>query len=189
MGTHGLNMILETAGLTAYMDQLPPDNMTREVDFAILAAINQALEAAYGARGGRGMALRIGREMVRGGLNRFGVFAGMSDPAFQALPLQQRVWLGLQALVAVFTRFCDQPSHLEEHDDHYILIIKHEPFSWGRVADAPVGHALAGIIQQVLHWATDGYEFHVQQIACRAVGAEDSMFKINKNPIGGVSFG
>jgi predicted hydrocarbon binding protein len=57
------------------------------------------------------------------------------------------------------------------------------------VADQPVSHAVAGIIQEVLHWATNGYEFHVQQIACRAMGAEQSVFRINKNPIGGVSFG
>lgn len=189
MGLHGLNTILNTAGLDAYINHLPPDNMARQFDFAALAAISQGLEDAYGGRGGRSIALKVGRAMVQGGLNRFGALAGMSDPAFQSLPLKQRVQIALDALAAVFTRFSDQECSIKEHSNHYLFIVENDPFSWGRVADQPVSHAVAGIIQEVLHWATNGYEFHVQQIACRAMGAEQSVFRINKNPIGGVSFG
>jgi predicted hydrocarbon binding protein len=56
--------------------------------------------------------------------------------------------------------------------------------AWARSSDRPVCHALGGIIQEALRWASNGYEFHVQETTCRASGSEHCVFKINKKPIG-----
>lgn len=184
MGRNGLNAILSLAGLEPYIDQIPPDNLARQFDFAAMAALNQALEDMYGARGGRGMALRIGRACFARGLKNFGAMAGMSDPAFQALPLESRGKLGLEALAAIFTNFTDQRSLFIEQDATYELHTDFSPIAWGRTADKPVCHALVGIIQESLRWASDGYEYHVQEVSCRAVGGESCIFRVNKKPIG-----
>jgi hypothetical protein len=105
MGQNGLNAVLSLAGLEGYIEHPPPDSLTKQVDFAHLAALNQALEDMYGARGGRGMALRIGRACFSRGMKSFGALKGISDPAFKVLPLESRVYLGLEALASVFTNF------------------------------------------------------------------------------------
>ncbi len=183
MGRTGLQALLETAGLLA--DAVyPPDNMSRQFDFALIAAMNAALEEMYGARGGRGMALKIGRASFACGMKRFGALAGVADPAFQVLPLLDRVDLGLKALASIFTNFSDQKTALEDAGEHYLLHIDASPFAWGRVTDKPVCHALVGIVQECLRYVSNGYEFHVYEVACTATGTETCILQVNKQPLG-----
>ncbi|MFN8373871.1 MAG: 4-vinyl reductase [Anaerolineae bacterium] len=184
MGKSGLDALLSSAGLENYIQHPPPDNLARQFDFAYMAAMHEALEELYGTKGGRGMALRIGRACFSHGLKDFGAMAGVSDPAFQALPLPDKTLLGLKALAYIFTHFSDQESDVVDGGDAYHFIVDISPMAWGRVADRPVCHALSGIIQESLRWVTKGYEFHVQEIACHATGSDQCIFKINKKPIG-----
>lgn len=184
MGKSGLDALLSSAGLETYIQHPPPDNLSRQFDFAYMAAMYEALEELYGTKGGRGMALRIGRACFSLGLKDFGALAGVSDPAFQSLPLPDKTLLGLKALAYIFTHFSDQHSNVTDEGDAYHFIVEVSPFAWARVADRPVCHALSGIIQESLRWVTKGYEFHVQEIACHATGSDQCVFKINKKPIG-----
>jgi hypothetical protein len=184
MGQSSLNAVLSLAGLDEYIRYPIEDNLKKAFDFSGMAGMCQALEDLYGVRGGRGMALRIGRAAFARGMKNFGAMAGMRDPAFIALPLDQRTRLGLDALAAIFTNFSDQDSTISDEGDFYIFETAHSPFAWGRTADRPICHALVGIIQESLRWASDGYEFHVQEIECRATGSETCIFQINKQPIG-----
>ena len=189
MGRNGLNAILSMSGLESYIDQLPPDNMAKQFDFAYMAAMSEALEDMYGPRGGRGIALRIGQATFSSGMKNFGALAGMSQPAFKALPMPKRVDLGLKALAAVFTRFTDQQTTIEDNDDHYLVTVDISPMAWGRSIEQPVSHALVGIIRECLRWSSHGYEFHVYELPRQTTGEENFLFKINKTPIGGGSFG
>jgi predicted hydrocarbon binding protein len=184
MGKNGLNAILSLAGLETYIDNPPPDTLDKQFDFAYLAALSEALEDMYGARGGRGMALRVGRACFAHGMKSFGALAGVSDPAFSVLPLGSRSYLGLRALASVFSGFSDQSSDVRDSGDSYEFAVDVSPFSWARTADRPVCHALTGIIQEALRWSSNGYEYHVQEIACHATGADECVFKVHKKPIG-----
>jgi predicted hydrocarbon binding protein len=184
MGQSGLNMVLSLAKQDEYIGHYPPDNLTAQFDFASMSAIQQSLEDIYGSRGGRGMALRIGRACFSTGMKSFGALAGMSDPAFRALPRDERCRMGLEALTAVFNKFTSQHSSVEEDEQAYRFIVENSPMVWGRRADKPVCHALAGILQECLRWASNGYEYIVYETACRAVGDEHCIFTINKTPIG-----
>jgi len=186
MGQQGLATILSMAGLDTYIDTPPPDNLARQFDFAYMAALSQALEDMYGTRGGRGIALRIGRATFSQGFKSFGMLAGMAHPAYAALPLEQRTDLGVRAMAAVFTRFSDQTTTVSDGGDAYLFTVENSPMAWGRTSERPVCHALAGIIQEGMRWASRSYEYHVQEIACRAAGADACTFKVSKNPIGGV---
>ncbi|MBC7810334.1 MAG: 4-vinyl reductase [Burkholderiales bacterium] len=189
MGRNGLNALLSLADLEKYSDHPPANTMERGFDFAAMAALNHALEEMYGARGGRAIALRIGRAWVAQGLKGFGAMKGIADPAFRALPLDQRVQLGMVALATTFTQFSDQHSRLEESgptDRAYRFIVEPSPMAWGRTADRPVCHALVGALQETLRWASNGYEFHAYETSCRA-GSGDTdrcVFVVNKRPMG-----
>ena len=184
MGQHGLSALLSLAGLEEYIDQEPPDNLELQFDFAAMAALNEALESMYGARGGRGMALRIGRAAFAQGLKRFGVMNGRADAAFQALPLEQRMHFGLLGLASIFTRFSDQQCRVEISDDAYLFRVEQCAMAWGRSAEKPVCHAMVGILQECLRWASNGSEFYVRETACRATGSPECIFRINRTAIG-----
>jgi predicted hydrocarbon binding protein len=184
MGQSGLSMVLNQAKQDRYIAHYPPDNLGREFDFTSMSAIQIALEDIYGVRGGRGMALRIGRAAFSQGLKNFGALAGINDPAFRALPRDERCRLGLSALADIFTRFSDQKSSIEEDEKAFRFVAQISPMSWGRITDKPVCHALAGIIQECARWSSNGYEYIVHETACRACGDEACVFTINKTPIG-----
>ncbi len=183
MGQVGLNAVLTLAGLDSYVGTPPPDNLKREFDFAAMAALNIALEQTYGTRGGRGIAMRIGRACFSQGMRSFGALAGISDPAFRAKPLEECGALGLKALAHVFNTFSDQGSRVEIDQTTYRFIVNPSPVAWGRTSDKPVCHALAGIIQEAMRWASNGREYYVFETACRACGEPECVFTINKTPI------
>jgi predicted hydrocarbon binding protein len=184
IGRNGLNAILGLAKLDALIDSLPPDNLDKEFDFAALSALTLALEEMYGVRGGRGMALRIGRACFAAGFKHFGALRGMGDPAFVALPLESRIKIAVPAFASIFTKFTDQISSVLDDGDALEFVANPSPFAWGRVDDRPVCHTLSGILQEGMRWASNGHEFHVQEVACKARGDATCVFRINKTPIG-----
>lgn len=184
MGPNGLNVVLSLAGLDRYIGNLPPDDLAKQFDFAYMASLNYALEEMYGIRGGRGMALRVGRASFSQGLRRFGALSGVAHPAFRNLPLEERCDLGLRALADIFTNFSDQASSVQISDNGYLFTVNTSPMAWGRISDKPVCHALVGILQECLRWVSNGHEFYVHETACLACGDGHCEFKINNTPIG-----
>ncbi len=183
MGRTGLNLLLDSVNLDHYAIDLPADDLKREFSFESMAAFHIALEHSYGTRGGRGMALRIGRAAFSLGFKHFGVLAGMSHPAFRALPLGERTRLGLDGLAHIFNHFSDQTTQIEDAGDSFRMIVKPSPMAWGRTSDKPVCHSLAGIIQECMRWSSNGREFAVVEIACQACGADACVFSVNKAPL------
>jgi hypothetical protein len=78
-GKNGVNTILNFANLSSLVDNYPPDNLDRAFDFAHFSMINQALEEIYGTRGGRGLALRVGRTTFDDVLKDYGGIKGRQD--------------------------------------------------------------------------------------------------------------
>lgn len=184
MGKHGMHALLGYAELLHYTQELPPDTLERSFDFTEISALNYALEEMYGQRGGRGMALRIGSAAFAQGFKNFGALRGIGDPAFRALSLEKRTELGLRALANVLTHFTDQQSIVTVEGSNFVFSSVVCPFAWGRTSDKPVCHAMTGLIQECLRWASNGYEFYVREVSCRACGDPECVFRIAKTPIG-----
>lgn len=183
LGQHGLHTLLELSELSHLIDQTPDTSMDRTFDYACIASMNQALEDLYGIRGGRGMALRIGRVAFAKGWRNFGVMNAMKDPAFRVLPLAHRVELSIRALVGIFTHFCDQYSWVEVTDKNYLLKTRCSSMAWGRESDRPACHIIVGMIQECLSWATNGYEFNTREVECCAKGDEHCSFRVERMPL------
>lgn len=184
-GPSSLESVLEVSGLAKRFDGgLPPDNLQPGLDFSELAGFNAALEAVYGVRGGRGIALRTGTAFFELGLQGVGVLRGVTAPEFATLPTEAQAQISLMGLAAVFTSLTDQTTHLEETERAFQLVVRQSPFAWERVSDKPVCHVHVGAIQMCLRWATGGHEFAVYETTCRATGADKCVFQITKRPIG-----
>ncbi|MFN8379766.1 MAG: 4-vinyl reductase [Anaerolineae bacterium] len=180
VGDHGFSNLMARAGMPYDRANLPADDMERAFDFALLATINQALDEAYGARGGRGMALRAGRAWLVKGLNRFGALSGIDDPAFRTLPADERVRIALKALASIFSHFTDQVTELEDTPTSFHFVVEISPLAWGITADKPVCHALVGLLQETARWAANGREYVVREIECKATGGERCVFAVSK---------
>lgn len=180
VGEHGFANLMARASLPYDRANLPPDDMERAFDFALMASLNQALDEVYGARGGRGMALRAGRAWLVKGLNRFGALSGIDDPAFRTLPADERVRIALKALASIFTHFTDQITELEDTPARFEFIVEISPLAWGMAAEKPVCQALVGLLQETARWAANGREYVVREVECHASGGQRCVFAISK---------
>jgi len=183
MGRHGLDAILGSAGLSQFIDELPVETLQRQFDFRAVSKINAALDDLYGLRGGRGMALRSGRAWFARGLINFGALRGIADPAFRALPLEDRSRVSLRALADIFSNFSDQTSRVEEDATVFRFIVEQSPFAYERQSDRPVCHPLVGLLQEHVRWASNGREYIVRETHCAASGEGHCTFLINKNAV------
>lgn len=183
MGKNGVNAIFNLANLQHLIDNLPPNNLDREFDFADFSAIWGALEEMYGPRGGRGLAQRAGRATFDDALRNFGALAGVGDMAFKVLPLQAKLRIGLPAMAKIFTQTSDQLSTVEEKEDHFVYTIHRCPVCFGRHTDKPSCFIATGLLQAGLKWVSGGNEFRVNESRCLAVGDPVCDFIIYKEPI------
>jgi hypothetical protein len=184
MGKNGLNVILNLAGLSKWINNYPPDNLDRHVDFADFTALHVAIEEMYGPRGARGPALRAGRATFNLALKNFGALAGVADDAFKTLPLDTRIHIGLPASARIFSQLTDQLSVVDETDDAYIWTTHRCPICWTRTGSVkPVCYISTGLLQALLNWLSGGLEFRIQESKCCAVGDPVCEFVIQKEAI------
>lgn len=183
-GKNGVNAVLNYSNLSSLVDNFPPDNLDRAFDFAHFSMIIQALEEIYGRRGGRGLALRIGRTTFDDVLKDYGALAGVSDLAFRVLPIQMKISIGLQAMAKIFSEKSDQISTVEELDDSYVYTIEQCPICWAREEeDHPICFYMVGLLQEGLNWISGGKDFRINETKCIAIGDDICEFTIYKQPI------
>ncbi len=183
MGTNGLNAVLNLAGLSEFIGNYPPDNLEKEFDFADFTALQVALEDMYGARGGRGLALRAGRAAFASALKGFGALAGVGDMAFKVLPLPAKLKIGIPAMASIFNQFSDQISNVYDQGDHFLYTLERCPMCWNRTADRPVCYMGQGLLQEGLRWVSGGHEFRVVMQTCKAQGDDMGRYLIYKEPL------
>jgi len=182
IGRNGLNAVLNLAGLKHYVNNLPPNDLTKAFAFEEFSAINQALEDMYGARGGRGLAIRAGRAVLKYALKEFGAVLGIADLTFRLMPLGMKMKVGLNAMAETFNNFSDQIVRIEEEPEYFLYIIERCPTCWGRKADHPICYAGLGLLQEGVHWVSGGKTIDVEEITCIAKGDSTCTYRIAKKP-------
>jgi len=183
MGRNGVNAMLNLAHLKRLAGGYPPNNFDRQVTFDELAGMMHALEALYGPRGGRGVALRAGRACFKYGLREFGPSLGIADLAFRLLPLPMKLKAGAEVFCETFNKFSDQVVHLGEAEDHFVWENVRCPLCWGRHSDGPCCFLAVGILQESLYWVSGGKNFEVYESECVACGGESCKIIIEKKPL------
>ena len=114
-----------------------PITRTLNFPFKHVSQILSGLEALYGPRGGRGVALRSGRACFQYGLREFGPLFGLTDLTFRLLPLQTKLKVGGNSFAEMFNRYSDQRVMVEHDAKHIYWHITRCPMCWERHTDAP----------------------------------------------------
>jgi len=183
MGRNGVNAILNLARLQQRIGNYPPNNFDKEFSFDELGRLLQALDEVYGSRGGRGLALRVGRACFRFGIKDFGPMLGIADLAFRILPLGMKLKVGFEVLAETFNKFTDHRVRLGEDEQYFHWIIERCGTCWGRQCDSPCCHLAVGLLEEGLYWVSGGENFYIEEVSCIAAGDSTCTILIGKHPL------
>lgn len=182
MGSHGVDAVLHLAALEKYVQNYPPDGKERDFPFETVSLLQSALEQAYGPRGGRGLALRVGRACFKYGLREYGSMLGLTEMAFRLLSMPTKLSAGAKSFANLFNKHTDQKVRVEEKDNKIFWHIERCPLCWGRTTEEPVCHLAVGLIQESMYWLSGGKVFDVKETACIAKGDAACTIEIDTLP-------
>ncbi len=143
----------------------------------------QALEETYGAPGGRGLALRIGRAAFRYGLKYFGDRAGFRTMEFRLLPAPKRVGSGLQTLAHVVAEETGSQIVVTDEGDHWRWQMRRGRGNEGRRSAGQSCFLIAGLLQEFSAWAGGGRFYQVTETECQSTGSRACVYRIEKKPL------
>jgi predicted hydrocarbon binding protein len=182
MGVPGVDAVLRLASLEKFIQDYPPAEKERDFSFETISLLQSTLEQAYGPRGGRGVALRVGRACFKYGLKEYGSMLGLTEMAFRLLSLPTKLRTGTKTFADLFNMHTDQKVRVEEKENKIFWHIERCPLCWGRSADEPVCHLAVGLIQESLYWLSGGKVFDVKEITCIAQGDASCTIVIDPTP-------
>ena len=183
MGANGVDAILRLAPLESFIQNSPQVNAEHTLSFETVSLLQSTLEQAYGPRGGRGLALRVGRACFKHGLKEYGSMLGLTEIAFRLLPLPTKLHTGAKAFADLFNKHTDQKVHVEYKDNKIFWHIERCPLCWERKAEEPICHLAVGLLQEALYWVSGGKVFNVEETACIARGDTACTIVIDQIPL------
>ncbi len=181
MGKNGVSALLNRAGLEAWITALPADDTERGVDFAEFSALLAALDDLYGPRGGRGLARRAGWAAFPQMMTRLEALQPLVDLPTRGITPTEKLQLALQSLAEAFSQASDQLCSVSEDGDAFSFHIQRCPACWGRKAeDGPACAALAGLLDECVHWLFGGEPTRLEETECIAQGGTACSFRLPK---------
>ena len=172
IGKNGVNAVLNQAKLRNRINNYPKNTLDKNFRFEEISQIQTALEASYGLRGGRGLALRAGRACFKHILRDFGPEMNFTDLASRIDPLEDKVRMTTKVLAEVFNKVSDQRVTVTENENRFLWVISPCPFCWQREAEDAVCLMAVGLLQEALYWVSGGKFFHLEETNCIARGDE-----------------
>ena len=176
LGAKTLTVVLEKADLDPEL--INPEtlsHLTNVTAAETYARIQHALRIYYG-RGARGTLLRIAPVLWERLLEN----ASLPEKAQAQLARSLPGTLRLKAVLELLARFMrEKNTDITIHTlDLDLLLADHAGAATiGQKEKAPICMVTLGLMQEALVWAS-GHEYDVEEISCRAAGADTCEFKV-----------
>jgi predicted hydrocarbon binding protein len=184
MGVNGVDAVLRLSPPGSFIQDASGQVKTDQAfSFETVSLLQSSLEQAYGPRGGRGLALRIGRACFKYGLKEYGSMLGLTEMAFRLLSLPVKLHIGAKTFADLFNKHTDQRVRVEEKDNQILWHIERCPLCWERKAEEPICHLAVGLLQESLYWLSGGKIFNVEETACIAKGDAACSIVIDQTPL------
>ncbi len=182
MGQHGINAVLNSAGLSRFVKNYPPNDLEDCVPFEDYALVVKAVEDFYGPRAAKASLIRVGRATFQYALKEHPATLGLAGLALKMMPLNMQMKTVLGSVANGMTKDLNEPAHVEEQADSFVFVKDICGACEGRKAEKPVCFTTAGALLEALKWAT-GKNFQVTETVCRATGGPTCSFRIDKTPL------
>lgn len=183
LGRNGVIAVLKQAKLETRINNYPKNNSDKKFRFEEVSQIQNALEASYGIRGGRGLALRVGRVYFKVILREFGNEVGLSEIASHPYPVDEKVRLTLKRIADLFNQYSDQQVVLSQTETKFVWTVNRCPYCWRLKADSSICLQLVGLLQEALYWVSSGRFYSVEETDCIGKGDEACVIVVDQQPM------
>jgi hypothetical protein len=147
-----------------------------------LDELQRLLVDQFGPLGGCGVALRSGRAAFRHGLRKWGTDAGITSIDYRLLPLNRRIFTGLERLAAILTERCGLQVSTSQDEQHWYWRV--DPYlNTGLQPTCPACYMVIGVLQEFMAWAAGGRSYPVREVSCHCTGADACLFQIEKKAL------
>jgi len=160
-----------------------PVTADARLSYKEVCQFQEAVEASFGARGGRGVLCRSGRAAFKRFLPAFWDHLGMTNLQYRLMPTPARIKLGLRALSLAVAAMYDQQIEIEDTPDLWIWRMKTCPHCYQRQSRGPVCDFAVGLLQEYLSWTTSGRFYMVEEVECLSAGGSACTIHIQKRPL------
>lgn len=182
IGKPGLATILHQVGLAQYISNYPPsDNERGGQKLSDIGKINHALFDIYGLRGSRAIMQRVGRGQAKFGIEANAALANAAKLAAKLFSRRRKTRFALDTAAKAVNEQLDTHVTISEDEQYFYYEAWNCAYCKGWTHDAAVCGAVAGFIHGIVAWALDSDDFQVQEISCRAKGAEACKFRVVLN--------
>lgn len=183
LGTNGLTTILKYAGLTEYINNYPPPNLTPGPDFADTTSLFIAVEDIYGARGSHALLVRAGKKGLEAYREKFGPMMSFVELELKLVPRDKWTKHALDFLMKLLTRTGNQKFSSFEAGNELIYQVSNCASCFGRPqTDHAVCYMTVGALQGILHWVSSGHDFQIKESLCIAKGDPFCEYRISTVP-------
>ncbi len=182
MGPDGIKAVLNGAKLSHYIGNYPENTIEYGVTFSEYGKVEQAVEDFLGPRGARAILIRVGRELFRYSLREQSALLGIAGNALKNMPListQAKMKILLQQIVVAANKTVNQPTHLEENSEAFLVVATQCVCQWRPHHDKPCCLVTVGTFSEAMKWLTDR-PIEVKEITCFSTGADACRYQIPK---------
>jgi predicted hydrocarbon binding protein len=180
IGKNGLKTVLHSAGLSRYIDNLPPANMEMsDARISDCGRYENAIREIFGNNGARAILFNVGRGQAQAGINENPELAEATLKAFEGMPDKDRVRIVLSTAAAGASAQIGNTITLTENGESFLYEEKPCTHCFQMTADTPVCHPIAGFVYELIRWATGKESYDVTQITCAAMGDPSCIIKVS----------
>ncbi|MEJ2012436.1 MAG: 4-vinyl reductase [Anaerolineales bacterium] len=179
VGKHGLELLLKRVGLEEWTENIPPENIDQDVDFAQLTALSQGLLEFYGRRSGSGLARQANRSRFDEAWGEFGELADFKQDSFSTLPVEEKIEIGGKTLARVFNEISDLGLRFTTEHNISSFELENCPYCFQVKSDVPTCGAAVGWIEGFLGAIGAERQIIVHETACAATGAPHCVFTLH----------
>jgi bacteriochlorophyll 4-vinyl reductase len=181
VGKDDLNAVLYSAGLSRFVNKIPPDDLNLGVTQEEYARLNEAIERRYG-RGGRGVLQRIGRQMFQNTVKSQAMLLGLLGTPLRLFPKLQRIRFVLTSIARSIQNTNPSVEAEIEEQDGKLAYVEHScAVCHGRTSVQPICHIHIGELSAAIGWVAGG-KYEVRETLCIAMGDEICRFEVVEKP-------
>ena len=181
VGENGLKTILNRSGLTAYLKELPPNNMElSEVKISDCAKYENAIRDIYGDKGARAILFNVGTAQALAGIEENKELAEATLKAFEGMEHTERIRIVLTTAATGVSEQIGTEIIVSEDGDAFLYEDKVCNHCFGMSVDGPICHMARGFVYALVRWATQSDDYEAVQTKCAGMGDESCVIRVSQ---------